>query len=119
MFIPYRSTPQADDVKLVTKKLHRFLVVEGELPEDGLVAYADCGDDLMMALAMQIVSGEQDEAETVEEVSATARDFETEAEELLVCEGGRGRTGSSNPPAKGRSQLRIPHTLGTKRHPTP
>ena len=38
----------------------------------------------MMALARKIVSGEKDEAETVEEVFAQARDAESEAEELLV-----------------------------------
>ena len=42
--------------------------------------------DLMMALARKIVSGdeEEDEAETMEEVFAQARNAESEAEELLV-----------------------------------
>ena len=43
---------------------------------------------MMMALARRIVSGdEEDEAETVEEVFAQARDSEATAEELLVDEG--------------------------------
>ena len=33
--------------------------MEGELPEDGLAASGDDGDDLMLALARRIVSGEQ------------------------------------------------------------
>ena len=42
----------------------------------------------MMALARKIVSGEEeDEAETVEEVFAQARDAEATAEELLVDDG--------------------------------
>ena len=62
--------------------MQRSLAVEGELPEDGLAAY---GDDMMMALARRIVSGdEEDEAETMEEVFAKARNAESEAEELLV-----------------------------------
>ena len=62
--------------------------MEGELPEDGLAAYGDDGDDIMMALARKIVNGEeQDDAETVEEVFAQARDAEAVAEELLVYEG--------------------------------
>ena len=63
----YRNTLQADALKLVAKKLQSSLAVEGELPEDGLAAY---GDDLMMALARKIVSGneEEDEAETVESI---------------------------------------------------
>ena len=42
------------------------------------------GDDLMMALARKIVSGEEDEAETVEAIFAQARDAESVAEELVV-----------------------------------
>ena len=69
----------------MAKKLQSSLAVEGELPEDGLAAY---GDDLMMALARKIVSGEEeDEAETAAEVLAQARDAEASAEELLVDDG--------------------------------
>ena len=85
VFMSYRNTLQADALKLVAKKMQSSLAVEGELPEDGLAAYGDDGDDLMMALARKIVSGEEeDEAETMEEVFAAARDAESTAEELLV-----------------------------------
>ena len=87
VFMSYRNTLQADALKLVAKKLQSSLAVEGELPEDGLAAYGDDGDDLMMALARRIVSGEEDEAETVEEMFAAARDAESEAEEYLVDDG--------------------------------
>ena len=88
VFMSYRNTLQADALKLVAKKMQSSLAVEGELPEDGLAAYGDDGDDLMMALARKIVSGEEeDEAETMEEVFAQARNAESEAEELLVDEG--------------------------------
>ena len=84
VFMSYRNTLQADALKLVAKKLQSSLAVEGELPEDGLAAYGDDGDDLMMALARKIVNGEEDEAETVEQVFAQARNAESEAETLLV-----------------------------------
>ena len=87
VFMSYRNTLQADALKLVAKKLQSSLAVEGELPEDGLAAYGDDGDDLMMALARRIVGGEAEEAETVEAVFAAARDAEATAEELLVDEG--------------------------------
>ena len=88
IYMAYRGTLQADALKLVAKKLQSSLAVEGELPEDGLAAYGDDGDDLMMALARQIVSGDADEnAETLEEVFAQARDAEAAAEELLVDDG--------------------------------
>ena len=84
VYMAYRNTLQADALKLVAKKLQSSLAVEGELPEDGLAAYGDDGDDLMMALARKIVSGEEDDAETVEQVFAQARNAEADAEELLV-----------------------------------
>ena len=84
VFMSYRNTLQADALKLVAKKLQSSLAVEGELPEDGLAAYGDDGDDLMMALARKIVSGEEEDAETMEEVFAQARDTEATAEEYLL-----------------------------------
>ena len=88
VFMSYRNTLQADALKLVAKKLQSSLAVEGELPEDGLAAYGDDGDDLMMALARKIVSGDEEEdAETMEAVFAQTRDAEAVAEELLVDDG--------------------------------
>ncbi|MYI86486.1 MAG: hypothetical protein F4081_06810, partial [Dehalococcoidia bacterium] len=60
VFMAYRNTLQADALKLVAQKLQSSLAVEGELPEDGLAAYGDDGDDLMLALARKIVAGEED-----------------------------------------------------------
>ena len=79
----YRNTLQADALTLVARKLQSSLAVEGELPEDGLAAYGDDGDDLMLALARQIVAGEED-AGSVESVFAQAQQVAAEAEALLV-----------------------------------
>ena len=85
VFMAYRGTLQADALKLVAKKLQSSLAVEGELPEDGLAAYGDDGDDIMLALARKIVNGDQEEAdEAVEEVFAQAQRAEAESEMLLV-----------------------------------
>ena len=86
VFMAYRNTLQADALKLVAQKLQSSLAVEGELPEDGLAAYGDDGDDLMLALARKLVTGEED-AETVEDLFARARNAEAEAETLLVDDG--------------------------------
>ena len=83
VFMAYRTTLQADALKLVAKKLQSSLAVEGELPEDGLAAYGDDGDDLMLALARKIVAGEED-AGSVESVFAQAQQVAAEAEALLV-----------------------------------
>ena len=89
VYMSYRNALQADALKLVAQKLQSSLAVEGELPEDGLAAYGDDGDDLMMALARKVVSGDEEDAddETVEQVFAQARDAESAAEELLVDDG--------------------------------
>ena len=88
VFMAYRNTLQADALKLVAKKLQSSLAVEGELPEDGLAAYGDDGDDLMLALARRIVSGEEEaDSESVEAVFAQARDAEANGEEFLVDDG--------------------------------
>ena len=48
-------------------------------------AFGDDGDDMMLALARQIVSGEEDpDSESVEQVFAQARDAEASADEFLV-----------------------------------
>ena len=83
VFMAYRNTLQADALKLVAQKLQSSLAVEGDLPEDGLAAYGDTGDDLMMALARKLVSGETDDAE-VEDIFRQAQQVAAEAEHLLV-----------------------------------
>ena len=89
--LPHRRgglTLQADALKLVAQKLQSSLAVEGELPEDGLAAYGDEGDDLVLvlALARKIVAGAED-ADSVESVFEQARQVAAEAEALLVDEG--------------------------------
>ena len=83
VFMAYRNTLQADALQLVAKKLRSSPAVEGELPEDGLAAYGDDGDDLMLALARKIVAGEEGE-ESVEDVFTQAQQVAADAEALLV-----------------------------------
>ena len=83
VFMAYRSTLQADALKLVAQKLQSSLAVEGDLPEDGLAAYGATGDDLMMALARKLVSGETD-SEPVEDIFQQAQQVAAEAHQLLV-----------------------------------
>ena len=80
-------------------------------------AYGDDGDDLMMALARKIVSGDEDETETVEEIFAQARNAEVTAEELSGgrrLEGRRDRTGDGlgqrqRKPRQRKRRQRTPH----------
>ena len=85
VFMAYRNTLQADALKLVAQKLQSSLAVEGELPDDGLAAYGDDGDDLMLALARKLVAGDEDsDAVSVESIFAQAQQVAADAESLLV-----------------------------------
>ena len=67
-----RAVPEG--AKLRRYRQVHVLAVEGELPEDRLAAFGDDGEDLMMALARRIISGEEDGDEAVEEALARAQD---------------------------------------------
>ena len=84
IYMAYRLTIQAQALKLVAKKLQSSLAVEGELPENGLAVHGDDGDDLLLALARQIVNNETAD-ESVTQLLAEARAAEDEAEELLLA----------------------------------
>ncbi len=84
VFMAYRNTLQADALKLVAQKLQSSLAVEGELPDDGLAAYGDDGDDMMLALARKLVAGDGDDSESVESIFAQAQQVAADAEALLV-----------------------------------
>ena len=101
LFFLYHKTLQSDALKLIAKKMQSALAVEGELPEDGLVAYGDNQDDLIIALAKQIINGDtsinsNEQNDSVEEIFARARDAETEGQELLVNDEWRLPTPSPN-----------------------
>ncbi len=83
VFMAYRDTLQADALKLVAQKLQSSLAVEGELPADGLAGYGDTGDDLMMALARKLVSGDGED-EPVEDVFRQAQEIAAQADQLMV-----------------------------------
>ena len=82
------NMPDPINARLLAKKLQSSLAVEGELPEDGLAAY---GDDLMLAVARRIVSGEED-ADSVKSVLAEAQQVGAEARRSWSTTGGGHRS---------------------------
>ena len=52
-------------------------------PEDGLAGYGDTGDDLMMALARKLVSGDAEDV-PVEDIFQQAQEIAAQADQLLV-----------------------------------
>ena len=85
VFMVYEKTIQTEALKLVAKKMQSSLAVEGELPEEGLIAFGDDGQDLIMTLARQIVNEtEFQSGDSLENIFARAREAEQEAERYLV-----------------------------------
>jgi hypothetical protein len=89
-FLVYADTLQADALGLVAAKTRASLMVEGELPEEGLAALDGDGGDVHLALARRLAGsavGADGRAQSLEALFAEARRNEEQADELLV-EGG-------------------------------
>ena len=84
----YQGTLQSDALKLIARKMQSSLAVEGELPEEGLVAYGDGQQDMIMALAKQIVNQDRgilaEDEDSVENIFARSRDQENQDESFLT-----------------------------------
>ena len=84
-FMVYEKTIQTEALRLVAKKMQSSLAVEGELPEEGLIAFGDDGQDLIMTLARQIVNEtEFQSGDSLDNIFARAREAERENERYLV-----------------------------------
>src|SRR4051794_30591908 len=74
-FLAYDGTLQADALGLVAAKTRASLMVEGELPEEGLAALDGDGGDVFLALARRLAnpaSGAEDQARSLEALFAEA-----------------------------------------------
>ena len=86
-FFTYRGTLQADALHLVGKKVRASLLIEGELPEDGIAGLEADDDHALIALARRLVepaAGGNDGHGSLEALFAQARTLEAEADEQLV-----------------------------------
>ena len=84
-FLTYARTLQAEALALVAAKMRASLMVEGELPEEGLAALD--GGDLYLALARRLAGGEAGiggQEQSLEALFAEARRSEDQADEFLV-----------------------------------
>jgi hypothetical protein len=86
-FLTYEGTLQAEALALVAAKTRASLMVEGELPEEGLAALHGDGGDVYLALARRLAGNEagvDGKAQSLEALFAEARRHEDEADELLA-----------------------------------
>lgn len=80
----YEGTLQAEALALVAAKLRASLMVEGELPEDGLATLGGDGQDVFVALARRLTEQAVGDGRSLEALFAQSRETEAEAEDFLV-----------------------------------
>jgi hypothetical protein len=83
IYFAYRGTLQAKALALVAKKLQSSLAVEGELVEEGLAAYGDEGEDLLLALARSLTERVEASEDSLEGLFAGVRQAEQGVEAAL------------------------------------
>ena len=86
-YMTYQGCLQSDALALVAAKMQSSLAVEGELPEEGLSAYGDSSDNLMITLARQITGWMRRREVTAADIEAQfrkVRSAEVEGDALLV-----------------------------------
>ena len=82
-YMAYHDTLQAGALTLIARKMQSSLAVEGELPEEGLSAYGDDGQDMMLNLARQIVAGHEEE-DDIESIFAKVKNTMDDDDTYLV-----------------------------------
>lgn len=83
-FLVYEGTLQAEALALVAAKMRSALMVEGELPEDGLAALEGDGQDVFLTLARRLTEQGTGDGQSLEALFAQTRQSEVEAEGYLV-----------------------------------
>jgi hypothetical protein len=85
-YLAYEGTLQAEALGLVAAKTRASLMVEGELPEEGLAALGGDGGDVFLALARRLAEpkGAEAQRQSLEALFAEARRSEEVADDLLV-----------------------------------
>ena len=86
IYMAYENTIQAKALRLIAGKMQASLTVEGDIPEEGLAAYNDNGDNIIINLVKQIIEGGNREDDSIEEIFAKTRRLENEGEEFIVSE---------------------------------
>jgi hypothetical protein len=82
-YLVYRATLQAEALALVAAKMRSALLVDGELPADGIAALEGDGQDLLLALARRIADGDAGDGGSLEALFAQVRLDADESDEVL------------------------------------
>ena len=83
----YEGTLQAQALVLVAAKMRSSLMIEGEIPEDGLAAIEGDGQDILLALARRLTDQNAGDRDSLEALFARRREAEAETDDYLAVEG--------------------------------
>jgi hypothetical protein len=83
-YLVYEGTLQAEALALVAAKMRSSLMIEGELPEEGLAALEGGEQDVFLSLARRLTEQGSGEERSLEALFAQTRAIEAEAEDYLV-----------------------------------
>jgi hypothetical protein len=81
----YEGTVQAEALALMAAKLRAAVLLDGDLPEEGLAALDDDGEDVFLALARRLTEDSTADAASLEALFAQAQQSAADADELLVA----------------------------------
>ncbi|MCC6174052.1 MAG: hypothetical protein IT305_02005, partial [Chloroflexi bacterium] len=79
----YGGTLQAEALSLASSKMRSSLMIEGELPEDGLAALAGNDQDLMLTLARRLADQSEGTAGSLEALFARRSEADAESARYL------------------------------------
>ena len=83
-YLVYEGTLEAEALALVAAKLRSSLMIEGELPEEGLAALDGDGQEVFLALARRLTEQRTDDAQSLEALFAQTRAIAVQADDYLV-----------------------------------
>lgn len=83
--LAYGETLQAEALALVAAKMRSALMIEGELPEDGLAALDGDGQDMLLALARRLTEERSDDGQSLEALFAQGREADVEGDDYLTA----------------------------------
>ncbi|CCF85498.1 DEAD-like helicase (fragment) [Nitrolancea hollandica Lb] len=83
-YLVYEGTLQAEALRLAAAKLRASLMVEGELPDEGLAALEGDSQDLFLALARRLTGGHTDDAQSLEALFAQTKAIAAQANDYLI-----------------------------------
>ena len=104
-FLAYRNSLQSEALMLAAQKALNSMAVEGEIPEEGLSAYAEAGDNVYVTLAKRIMGNmpvEEQRADELQKAFNRLRSLEAEAEQPLAVPETRRRPPPGGAPQPGR-----------------